>query len=81
MKYDYVVAADGSGDFRTIQEALHATWERDKHWWKRMWRVFRPWRILTLAGTYTEPINLSANDPKIRFEGCTFEGGSQGPND
>lgn len=24
MKYDYVVAQDGSGDFRTIQEAIGA---------------------------------------------------------
>ena len=75
MKYDYVVAADGSGDFRTLDEALHATWEHDRHWWKRIWRVFRPWNILTKEGTYTAPLILSADDPKISFEDCTFEQG------
>ncbi len=38
-RYDYAVAADGSGDFRTVQEAIDAA--TGSRWRRFLHRVFR----------------------------------------
>ena len=45
MKYDYVVAQDGSGDFKTIQEAIDAAMQT---------AMKRPVSILIKPGIYFE---------------------------
>ena len=56
MKYDCVVDADGSGDYRTIQEAIDAAYSRK-----------RPRRIHVKRGEYTEQIVLPES-PDITIE-------------
>lgn len=57
--YDAVVAADGSGDYKTVQEAIEAA------------PVGRgtPWLIFVKAGEYKEHVDIPANKPYIHLIG------------
>jgi pectinesterase len=58
-KYDYTVAQDGSGDYKTIQDAIYAM------------RVFslKPITLHIKNGVYKEKIELFENKTDVRFVG------------
>lgn len=60
---NYTVAKDGSGDFKTIQEAIDAT-ENDLHIYTK---------IIIKKGIYREKITIPATKGPITFEGETPE--------
>lgn len=62
-KYTYVVAKDGSGDFKYIQDAINAM------------RVFplAPITLYIKNGVYNEKIELSANNTDVTFIGESLE--------
>ena len=57
--YDFVVAADGSGNFKTVQEAINAVPDFRKV----------PTTIFIKNGTYKEKINLSASKKLVKLIG------------
>jgi pectinesterase len=57
--YDLVVAKDGSGDFRTIREAINAA----------PTGLTAPFRIFVKNGTYREKDTIPSNKPFIQFVG------------
>jgi pectinesterase len=64
VKYDFVVAQDGSGDFRTVQEAISAVPDfRNKST-----------SIFIKKGVYKEKLNLSTSKRNIKLIGETVEG-------
>ncbi|GAT63669.1 pectinesterase family protein [Paludibacter jiangxiensis] len=58
-KYDFLVAADGSGDFKTVQEAINAVPDM---------RANRT-RIFIKPGVYKEKLTLPANKTNVSFVG------------
>lgn len=58
-KYDFVVATDGSGDFKTVQEAINAVPDFRKI----------PTTIFIKNGTYKEKLNLSASKKLVKMIG------------
>lgn len=64
LKYDSVVAADGSGDFKTVQAAVAAAPTNGT----------RPFVILLKPGKYTGQIIVPADKPFIRFVGQDLTG-------
>jgi pectinesterase len=59
VSYDFVVAQDGSGDFRTLQEAFHAVPDFRK----------RQTRILLRPGTYKEKLTLATSKINVQLTG------------
>jgi pectinesterase len=59
QKYDFTVAQDGSGDFKTVQEAINAVPDM------RVNRTF----ILIKAGIYKEKLTLPATKTNVSFIG------------
>jgi pectinesterase len=59
MKYDFVVAPDGTGDFKTVQEAIHAVPDMRKN------RTI----IYIRNGVYKEKLILSASKTNVTFIG------------
>ena len=57
--YDAVVAADGSGDYATVQEAIDAA-PADR---------IKPWLIFVKNGNYKEHVNIPANKPMLHIIG------------
>ena len=57
--YDAVVAQDGSGDYKTVQEAVDAA---------PTGRA-KPWLIFVKNGQYKEHVNVPANKPYLHFIG------------
>ena len=57
--YDAVVAADGSGDYKTVQEAIDAA---------PVGRAF-PWLIFIKNGEYKGHVDVPANKPYLHFIG------------
>ena len=57
--YDAVVAADGSGDYKTVQEAIDAA---------PIGRAF-PWLIFIKNGEYKGHVDIPANKPYLHFIG------------
>ncbi len=57
--YDSVVAADGTGDYRTVSEAIAAAPEQSAH----------PWKILVKNGDYDELIEIPETKPNIHLIG------------
>ncbi|MDE6685135.1 MAG: pectin esterase, partial [Duncaniella sp.] len=53
--YQAIVAADGSGDYRTVSEAIAAV----------PTGLSSPWRILVKSGDYDEHIVIPADKPYI----------------
>lgn len=62
-KYDFVVAADGSGTFKTVQEAINAVPDFRKV----------TTTIFIKNGTYKEKLNLSASKHMVTFIGESVE--------
>jgi len=58
-KYDFVVATDGTGNFKTVQEAINAVPDFRKI----------PTTIFIKNGTYKEKLNLSASKKLVRMIG------------
>ncbi|MHA6249322.1 pectinesterase family protein [Pontibacter sp. CAU 1760] len=58
-RYDFVVAKDGSGDFKTVQEAINAVPDFRKN----------PTTIFIKKGTYKEKLVLAASKTMVRFTG------------
>lgn len=58
--YDFIVARDGSGDFRTIQEAFDAVPDFRK----------KQTRILLRTGTYKEKLTLATSKTNVRLIGA-----------
>lgn len=58
-KYDFIVAQDGSGDFRTIQEAFNAVPDFRK----------KQTRILLRKGTYKEKLTLATSKTNVGLIG------------
>jgi len=63
QKYDFVVAADGSGQFRTVQEALHAVPDFRKN----------TTTIFIKAGVYKEKIVLAESKANVTLIGENAE--------
>ncbi|MFM6975540.1 MAG: pectinesterase family protein [Sphingobacteriaceae bacterium] len=61
--YDFVVAADGSGNFKTVQEAINAVPDLRK--------VYTT--IFIKNGIYKEKLNLSASKQMVKFIGESVE--------
>ena len=59
-KYDFIVAADGSGDFKTVQEAVNAVPDYRKNGWTR---------IFIRKGTYKEKLVIPASKESIMMIG------------
>lgn len=59
VSYDFVVAQDGSGDFRTLQEAFNAVPDFRK----------KETRILLRRGTYKEKLTLATSKINVRLTG------------
>lgn len=57
--YDAIVAADGSGDYATVQEAIDAA-PADR---------IKPWLIFVKNGNYKEHVNIPANKPMLHIIG------------
>ncbi|MDE6485443.1 MAG: Ig-like domain-containing protein [Duncaniella sp.] len=57
--FDAIVAADGSGDYATVQEAVDAA-PADR---------IKPWLIFVKNGNYKEHVNIPANKPMLHFIG------------
>jgi pectinesterase len=57
--YDFVVAADGSGNFKTVQEAINAVPDYRK----------KPTIIFIKNGTYKEKLNLSVSKKMVKIIG------------
>lgn len=57
--YDSIVAADGSGDYTTVSDAIAAAPE---------WST-RPWKILVKNGDYDELIEIPETKPNIHLIG------------
>lgn len=57
--YDSIVAADGTGDFRTVSDAIAAAPEGST----------RPWKILVKNGDYDELIEIPETKPNIHLIG------------
>lgn len=57
--YDAIVAADGSGDYTSVQEAVDAAPEG---------RI-KPWLIFVKNGNYKEHVNIPATKPMLHFIG------------
>ena len=68
MKYDYIVAANGQGDFTTIQEAL----SKSSNLQSRLRRLFRKERILVLPGVYPFVEVQGVTDKDARSDDYTF---------
>ncbi|HJR99702.1 MAG TPA: pectinesterase family protein [Flavobacterium sp.] len=62
-EYDFVVAKDGSGDFKTIQEVINAV----------PFLKITETKILIKNGTYKEKLEIPENKNKITFIGETKE--------
>jgi pectinesterase len=58
-RYDFVVAQDGSGDFKTVQEAINAVPDFRKN----------PTTILIRKGTYKEKLVLAASKTNVKLTG------------
>jgi pectinesterase len=58
-QYDFVVAQDGSGDFKTVQEAIDAVPDFRKN----------PTTILIRKGTYKEKLVLAASKTNVKLTG------------
>ena len=58
--YDFVVAADGSGDYTTIQAAINAVPD---------YRKAGPTRILVRKGTYKEKVVIAQSKEKVQLIG------------
>ncbi|MBK7098351.1 MAG: pectin esterase [Sphingobacteriales bacterium] len=63
IKYDFVVAKDGSGDFKTVQEAINAVPEVRKN------RTV----IYIKTGVYKEKLNLPATKTNVTFIGQSVD--------
>ena len=63
QKPDLTVAADGSGDFKTVQEAIDKVPENNK----------KRFNILIKPGVYTEQIKISSTKPYISLIGQNAE--------
>ena len=59
QKYDFVVAKDGSGDFRTVQEAINAVPDFRKN----------PTTVYIKNGVYKEKLVLPASKTAVKFVG------------
>jgi pectinesterase len=59
VAFDFVVAADGSGDFKTVQEAINAVPDFRKN----------PTRILIRKGVYKEKLTLPTSKTNVAFVG------------
>jgi pectinesterase len=59
IRYDFVVAQDGSGDFKTVQEAINAVPDFRK----------KPTTILIRKGTYKEKLVLAASKTNVKLTG------------
>ena len=75
-KYDFVVAADGSGDYTTVQEAINAIPD---------YRKAGATRILIKKGVYKEKIIIAASKEKVHLTGedgvvLTYDDYAQKPN-
>ena len=57
--YDAIVAADGSGDYASVQEAVDAA-PADR---------IKPWLIFVKNGNYKEHVNIPATKPMLHFIG------------
>ena len=57
--YDLVIAADGTGDYNSVQAAIDAAPENQ----------VRPYLIFVKNGVYKEHINIPANKPYLHFIG------------
>ncbi|TKC06731.1 pectin esterase [Pedobacter polaris] len=62
-KYDYIVAQDGSGNFKTVQEAINAVPDFRK----------TPTTIYIKNGIYKEKLNLSASKKLVKMIGENVE--------
>ncbi|TCC91848.1 pectin esterase [Pedobacter frigiditerrae] len=62
-QYDFVVATDGSGNFKTVQEAINAVPDFRK----------TPTTIFIKNGTYKEKLNLSASKKLVKMIGESVE--------
>lgn len=60
QNYDFVVAADGSGDYTTIQAAINAVPD---------YRKAGPTRILVRKGTYKEKVVIAQSKEKVQLIG------------
>lgn len=74
--YDFVVAADGSGDFVTVQAAINAVPD---------YRKAGPTRILIKKGVYKEKIVIAASKERVWITGedgtvLTYDDYAQKPN-
>lgn len=58
--YDFVVAADGSGDYSTIQAAINAVPD---------YRKASPTRILIRKGVYKEKVVIAQSKEKVQLIG------------
>jgi pectinesterase len=58
-QYDFKVAQDGSGDFKTVQEAINAVPDFRKN----------PTRIFISKGVYKEKLTLAASKTNVKFIG------------
>jgi pectinesterase len=58
-QYDFKVAQDGSGDFKTVQEAINAVPDFRKN----------PTRIFIAQGVYKEKLTLGASKTNVKFIG------------
>ncbi|WP_299819702.1 pectinesterase family protein [uncultured Pontibacter sp.] len=59
QQYDFVVAKDGSGDFKTVQEAINAVPDFRKN----------QTTIFIKKGTYKEKLTLPTTKPNVKFVG------------
>ncbi|RZK56348.1 MAG: pectin esterase [Pedobacter sp.] len=62
-RYDFIVAIDGTGNFKTVQEAINAAPDFRR----------RPTTIFIKNGTYKEKLNLSASKKLIKMTGESVE--------
>lgn len=76
MDYDFIVAADGSGDYFTVQAAINAVPD---------YRKDKPTRVLIKKGVYKEKIVIAASKEGVHLIGedgvvLTYDDYAQKPN-
>ena len=60
--YQAIVAVDGSGDYKTVQEAINAVPDGQT----------KPWLILIKNGLYNEQVIIPKNKPYVHYKAYSF---------